>query len=116
MLTECAKILISENELKEQIKVVADKITADYKGEEVLFVGILKGCIHFYSDLTLGVQPCAFQHMAQPHCHCAEHIDALDPVHILILSQFYFQLIFYLPFFSYFNIDKIRFISSSPYL
>lgn len=52
MLTECAKILISENELKEKIKEVGAKISADYKGEEVLFVGILKGCIHFYSDLT----------------------------------------------------------------
>lgn len=52
MLTEHAKILISENDLKTKIKEVAEKITADYNGEEVLFVGILKGCIHFYSDLT----------------------------------------------------------------
>ena len=52
MLTERAKILISENELKEKIREVASQISADYKGEEVLFVGILKGCIHFYSDLT----------------------------------------------------------------
>ena len=52
MLTERAKILISENELKEKIKEVASKIAADYVGEEVLFVGILKGSIHFYSDLT----------------------------------------------------------------
>lgn len=52
MLTEHAKILISENDLKIKIKEVAEKITADYNGEEVLFVGILKGCIHFYSDLT----------------------------------------------------------------
>ena len=52
MLTKCAKILISENDLKVKIKEVAEQITADYQGEEVLFVGILKGCIHFYSDLT----------------------------------------------------------------
>jgi hypoxanthine phosphoribosyltransferase len=52
MLTQSAKILISENELKAKIKDLAAKISADYEGEEVLFVGILKGCIHFYSDLT----------------------------------------------------------------
>ena len=52
MLTEHAKILINENDLKAKIKEVADKISADYCGEEVLFVGILKGSIHFYSDLT----------------------------------------------------------------
>ena len=52
MLTERAKILISEHDLKSKIKEIANKISADYNGEEVLFVGILKGCIHFYSDLT----------------------------------------------------------------
>ena len=52
MLTERAQILISESDLKTKIKEMADKISADYQGEEVLFVGILKGCIHFYSDLT----------------------------------------------------------------
>ena len=52
MLTECAKILISENDIKAKIKEVAAQISNDYQGEEILFVGILKGCIHFYSDLT----------------------------------------------------------------
>ena len=52
MLTERAQILISENDLKAKIKEVGLKISEDYKGEDVLFVGILKGCIHFYSDLT----------------------------------------------------------------
>ena len=52
MLTECAQILISENEIKTKLKELGTKISEDYKGEEVLFVGILKGCIHFYSDLT----------------------------------------------------------------
>lgn len=51
-LSKVAKILISEDEIKCKVKELADKITRDYQGEEVLFVGILKGCIHFYSDLT----------------------------------------------------------------
>lgn len=51
-LAKVAKVLISKEELQEKIKEVASKINNDYAGEEVLFVGILKGCIHFYSDLT----------------------------------------------------------------
>ena len=52
MLTEHAQILISESEIKAKLRELGAKISEDYKGEDVLFVGILKGCIHFYSDLT----------------------------------------------------------------
>ncbi len=52
MKKDFAKVLISENEIRAKIKEVATRITEDYKGESVLFVGILKGSIHFYSDLT----------------------------------------------------------------
>ncbi len=46
------KVLISEDEIRARTKEVAAQITADYAGEEVLFVCILKGSIHFFSDLT----------------------------------------------------------------
>ncbi len=52
MKKDFAKVLISESEIQAKIKEVAAQITADYNGESVLFVGILKGCIHFFSDLT----------------------------------------------------------------
>lgn len=52
MKKDFAKVLITEKEIKEKIKEVAAQITADYAGESVLFVCILKGSIHFYSDLT----------------------------------------------------------------
>ena len=52
MNKELARILIAEGEIKARIKELGKQITADYEGESVLFVGILKGCIHFYSDLT----------------------------------------------------------------
>lgn len=51
-LAKVAKVLLSEEEIKQKIKEVAAQISADYEGEDILFVGILKGCIHFYSDLT----------------------------------------------------------------
>ena len=52
MKKDFARILISREEIAEKIKEVAAQITEDYKGESVLFVCILKGSIHFYSDLT----------------------------------------------------------------
>ena len=51
-LTAVAKVLISENEIKEKLKEVAGKICADYEGEDVLFVGILKGSVIFFADLV----------------------------------------------------------------
>lgn len=51
-LTAFARILISENEIKEKIKEVANQISADYAGEDVLFIGILKGSVIFFADLT----------------------------------------------------------------
>lgn len=46
------RVLISEDEIKARISEVAHQITEDYNGEPVLMIGILKGCIHFFSDLT----------------------------------------------------------------
>ena len=52
MKKDFARILISKEEIAEKIKEVAAQITADYQGQSVLFVCILKGSVHFYSDLT----------------------------------------------------------------
>ena len=52
MKKDFAKVLITKEEIDVRIKEVADQITADYNGESVLFVCILKGAIHFFSDLT----------------------------------------------------------------
>ena len=52
MKKDFARVLLSREEIAEKIKEVAARITEDYNGESVLFVGILKGSIHFYSDLT----------------------------------------------------------------
>ena len=45
------QILISEEEIQAGIDLVADKITADYKGKEFSVVSILKGSCIFASDL-----------------------------------------------------------------
>ncbi len=45
------KVLITEEELQKTVKALGEKISEDYKGKEVLLVGILKGSVIFMSDL-----------------------------------------------------------------
>lgn len=51
MHQDCEKILFTEEQLKARIAELGEQITRDYQGKKPLLVGILKGCIVFYSDL-----------------------------------------------------------------
>ena len=51
MRNDVEKILISEEELKGKNVELGRKITKDYKGKDLLVVGILKGSSIFMSDL-----------------------------------------------------------------
>lgn len=42
---------ISENEIQKSIQKVAERINTDYKGEEIIFVGVLNGAFMFAADL-----------------------------------------------------------------
>ncbi len=46
------EILISESEIKEKVKELAKQISKDFKGKELLVVGILKGSFIFLADLV----------------------------------------------------------------
>ncbi|MBO4331059.1 MAG: hypoxanthine phosphoribosyltransferase [Oscillospiraceae bacterium] len=50
------EVLISEEELKKHTARIAAQISRDYKGREVLFVGILKGAFVFMADLVRRVE------------------------------------------------------------
>jgi adenylate kinase len=53
------KRFISELEIQQAVKSVADKIAADYKDETPIFVGVLNGSFMFVSDLMKAYQhPC----------------------------------------------------------
>ena len=45
------RILFSEEQLATRVRELGRQISADYRGKTPLFVGILRGCILFYSDL-----------------------------------------------------------------
>lgn len=46
------KVLIDEEELNTRIKQLADKISEDYKNEEIVLVCILRGAVYFAIDLS----------------------------------------------------------------
>ncbi len=44
--------LISKEEIREKVKKLAEKIDMDFKGEEILLIGLLRGSVIFLSDLA----------------------------------------------------------------
>lgn len=55
ILDPVEKILISEEEIKERVKALGDRITKDYEGKEITFLGILSGSFIFLADLVRAV-------------------------------------------------------------
>ncbi len=46
------ELLISNEDIIRRVKELGKEITNDYKGEKVTLIGILKGCIYFFVDLS----------------------------------------------------------------
>ncbi|MDD6189724.1 MAG: hypoxanthine phosphoribosyltransferase [Clostridiales bacterium] len=51
MLNDIERVLVSEAELEAKVQELADKIAADYKDKNPVFIGILKGSFVFMADL-----------------------------------------------------------------
>lgn len=51
MHQDLAKILITEEEIQAAAKRLAEQIDRDYAGEDIIFVGLLKGSVQFMADL-----------------------------------------------------------------
>lgn len=49
------QVLYTENEIKKKINELALKISNDYKGKDLLLVGLFLGCNHFLSDLSRAI-------------------------------------------------------------
>ena len=65
MSEEIGEILVQADELQHRIKLLADKIAADYEGKDLLLIGVLKGAVFFLSDLMRRIEtPCEVDFMA----------------------------------------------------
>ena len=47
MLNDIERVLISEAEIEAKVAEIGRKITADFRGKDPIFVGVLKGCFIF---------------------------------------------------------------------
>ncbi len=50
------RILISQEQIRQKVAELAGQITRDFKGQPVMFVGVLKGAAIFLSDLARQVE------------------------------------------------------------
>ena len=51
MEKDLAKILITEEQIRNRVRELARQITQDYAGKDVVMIGTLKGAVIFFSDL-----------------------------------------------------------------
>ena len=59
------EVLVGQEEIQEKISALAKQITEDYRGKDLLLVGVLKGAFVFMSDLAREIQlPIEFDFMA----------------------------------------------------
>ena len=65
MKNDIESVLISAEEIQRKVAEMGKRISADYAGREPVFVGVLKGCFIFMSDLMRNVDiNCTMDFMA----------------------------------------------------
>ena len=65
MLQDVKEILFSEEVINAKIKELAKRISDDYKGKDLLVVGVLKGSVIFAAELIKNITiPCEIDFMA----------------------------------------------------
>ena len=46
------RLVISNDEIQRMVRRLADELAADLEGRSPIFIGVLKGCVYFLTDLT----------------------------------------------------------------
>ena len=65
MNKDIERIFFTEEEIAEKVRKLGEQISEDFKDKNPLFVGVLKGCFVFMSDLVRSVTvPCSLDFMA----------------------------------------------------
>ena len=59
------EVLFSEEQLKHRVREIAQQITADYQGKEIMLISVLRGSFVFMADLCRAIDlPCTLDFMA----------------------------------------------------
>ena len=60
MKNDVLKVLVTKEQIEERVKEIAKEIEKDFHGEDIIFVGILRGSCYFMCDLTRNIQQTAY--------------------------------------------------------
>lgn len=65
MREDVKKVLFDEEQLSNKVRELGEQISKDYKGKDLLVVGVLKGSVVFAADLIKSIDiPCEIDFMA----------------------------------------------------
>lgn len=65
MREDIKEIIYDEDQLREKIREIGKKISEEYKGTDLLLIGVLKGSVVFMADLIKEIDiPCSIDFMA----------------------------------------------------
>ena len=53
MKNDMKEILLSEEQIQTKVKELAAQISKDYAGKDPVFIGVLKGVVVFFADITV---------------------------------------------------------------
>ena len=63
-MLKAKEVLLSSGEIEQKVREIAERINEDYRGEEPLLVGILRGAVVVLADLMRCVElPCEIDFM-----------------------------------------------------
>ena len=64
MMSEAGRVLVPSEKIAERVRELRERVTEDYRGEELLLVGILRGAVVLLSDLIRYLElPCEIDFM-----------------------------------------------------
>jgi len=49
-------VVVSKEEIESMVRRLAEELEADLEGRSPVFIGVLKGCVFFFTDLTQRIQ------------------------------------------------------------
>lgn len=65
MIKDIKEVLFNEEDITKKVKEISKEISRDYKGKDLVVVGVLKGSVLFTAELIKGITiPCEIDFMA----------------------------------------------------
>ena len=55
MLEDISKILFTEEQIRARVEELGKQISEDFRGEDIVVIGLLKGCFMFIADLMRAI-------------------------------------------------------------